>query len=430
MSALAKFCLNRGIKVSGSDKAKSHITEELVHLGADVFYKHSKKNVNGVDLLVFTCAVGEKNVEVEFAKKSNIPVLERADFLGKLTEEYDNVVAIAGSHGKTTVCGMLASILIEAKKEPTILVGGETSLGNLIIGKKDFLIVEACEYREHFLKLNHSVGVILNIDYDHPDFFKTRENYEKSFQKFAKLSKKQTFINEKYSIFIDRPFITFGDFGNFEARHKTFGDKGIIFDVYKNGKFFVHITTQIIGYHNVLNILCAIAVADYFNINKASIKNGIAKFKNLKRRYEYMGKLNNNIVITDYAHHPTQIKDAIVSTKEVYKKPITVVFEPHTYTRTKFLFSNFVDALSLADNIIILPTYSAREKSIKGGTSRDLFEALQFKTNKVGFLKSYKKCKKELEKLNDNIILILGAGSVIKLATDIKMEYLKSNNQT
>ena len=200
MSALAKICLNRGISVSGSDRAKSNLTEELSHLGAQIYYKHQSKNVTGADLVVYTCAVGENNVEVKFARQNGIVVFERSELLAEITKEYHTVIAVAGSHGKTTVCGLLGAVLTEAKKRPTILVGGETPFGNLILGKKHFLIVEACEYREHFLKLNHDIAAILNIDYDHPDFFKTKENYEKSFKKFANFSKKQVFIDEKYEM--------------------------------------------------------------------------------------------------------------------------------------------------------------------------------------------------------------------------------------
>lgn len=429
MSALAKICLNIGKIISGSDRTKSHITTELEHLGATIFYKHQKKNIFGADLVVYTCAVGEENIEVLTAQKNGILTMERAEFLGEIAKEYDEVIAVAGSHGKTTVCGMLGKIFEEAGKKPTMLVGGETTTGNLVFGNKDFLIVEACEYKEHFLKIPHSTAVILNIDFDHPDYFKTQKNYENSFLKFAQQSTKQVFVNEKYKILIDCEKITFGVGGDFFARHIVFKDNSILFDVYKKGKFYEKFKLNCIGFYNVQNALCAIAVADFYGIDKKVIKRGIENFASLKRRYEYMGKLKNNIVITDYAHHPTQIKNCIDATREVYDRKITVVFEPHTYSRTKALLAEFANTLSKADNIIILPTYSAREKSIKGGRSRDLYETLlHIKTN-VSFVKSYNKCFKQLENLDNNIILILGAGSVIKLAEEIKTTFLKSKTQ-
>ena len=427
MSALAKICLNKGKFVSGSDKTKSHITDEIEHLGAKVFYKHQKKNIFGADLVVYTCAVGKDNIEVLEAQKNNIPVIERAEFLGEIAKEYDDVIAVAGSHGKTTTCGILHEIFKQANKNPTMMVGGETTTGNLVLGEKEILIVEACEYMEHFLKIPHSVSVILNIDFDHPDYFKTQKNYEKSFQKFVSISKKKVFVNEKYSMLIGGEKITFGCGGDYQAKHIKYQENYITFDVYKKNRFFDTYKLNCVGLYNVLNALAAIAVADYYNIQKTHIKKGVQEFINLKRRYEYMGKINNNIVITDYAHHPTQIKNCIKATKEVYNRKITVIFEPHTYTRTKALMSEFVDSLYLADNIIILPTYSAREKPKKGGTSRDLYNTISFVSKNVSFVKSYKKCKKELENLNNNIILILGAGSVIKLAEEIKSDYLNKN---
>ena len=425
MSALAKICLNRGVKVSGSDKVKNHITEELEHLGAIIFYKHQKKNVAGADLVVYTCAVGENNAEVMQAKQIGKVVLERAEFLGEIAKEFENVVAVSGSHGKTTVCGMIQNIFEDAGKSPTLIVGGETMHGNLVIGKKEFLIVEACEYREHFLKLTPTEAIVLNVDYDHPDFFKSSRDYELAFEKFAGRCTRKVFVNEKCSILIDGNKVTFGDGGDFFAKHIVQRDNRIFFDVYKQGGFFEKITLNLIGSYNISNALCAVAVADYFGISKVFIKNGIERFENLKRRYEYMGKFGNNIVITDYAHHPTQIENCILATRETYHKKILVVFEPHTYTRTKFLFGDFVKSLCLADDVIILPTYSAREKSKRGGTSRDLFEALKMSKNDVWFVRSYKKCLKEFERFDDHIILILGAGRIINLAETIKKEYLR-----
>ena len=287
MSSLAKLCLNAGISISGSDKHKTNITEELEHLGAKVFYKHQKANIDGADIVVYTCAVGENNIEVIEAKNEGIIVLERADFLGFVANKYKNVIAVAGSHGKTTVCGMLGKIFEVANKKPTIIVGGEINGGsNLVIGEKEYLIVEACEYREHFLKLEHSVGVVLNVDYDHPDYFKTARDYERAFQKFAKNSKTCTVTDEKYSILLDGKILTFGTGGKYQARHVRFRDNQILYDAYKDGQFYEKITLNCLGYFNVKNSLCALSVCDFYNIDKKYIQNGLYAFENLKRRYE------------------------------------------------------------------------------------------------------------------------------------------------
>ena len=426
MSALAKLCFSKGVFVSGSDKTKSDITDELMHLGLDIHIGHKKSNIVGADLVVYTCAVGEDNVEVKYAKEQGILVYERADFLGELSKEYKNVIAIAGSHGKTTACAMVGKIFNKAGLNPTILVGGESeNEGNLVIGGNDYLVVEACEYKQHFLKIKHDISVILNIDFDHPDCYKTSLEYMQAFENFASSAIQKNIIAEKYKMFLgDNDAITYGKNGDFVAKRIKHYDNKIEFEVYKKQKFYQKYTLNMIGVYNVSNAICAIAVADYFGIDKNIQKTALLEFSGIKRRYEYMGKLGNNIVIADYAHHPTQILNCIQATKQVYGKNITVVYEPHTYTRTKSLFLNFVSALSSADQILLLPTYSAREKVIKGGTTKDLFNIISRKKSHVKYIKTYDKCFEELKNVKDSIILILGAGSVYKLAENIKRNYL------
>ena len=430
MSALAKLCFSKGVFVSGSDKTKSDITDELTHIGMEIHIGHRKSNVKNVDLLVYTCAVGEDNVELSYARQRGIEVLERADFLGKLSKDYNTVIAIAGSHGKTTVCSMVGKVFNVAGLNPTILVGGEGETGNLQIGENnEYLIVEACEYKEHFLKLKHDVSLILNIDYDHPDFYKNSSEYMKAFEHFAKTTSKQNVICEKHMMFLgDTSAITYGTGGDFVARHIKHFDNKIKFDVYKKQKYYDTYTINMIGLYNVLNALCVIAVCDFFGINKDVQKAALEQFVGIKRRYECMGKLNNNIVIADYAHHPSQIKNCIEATRQTYKKKIVVLFEPHTYTRTKALFNDFVNSLYLADYVYFLPTYSAREKAIKGAKSKDLYDALVRKQNNCKYIKNYEKCLEEVAKVRDSVILILGAGSIYQIAQQLKSEYLHNQS--
>ena len=212
MSALAKLCFSRGIFISGSDKVKTDLTDELLHLGIDIHIGHKKSNIKGADLVVYTCAVGEDNIEIKTAVEQGVYVLERADFLGELSKEFKNVIAIAGSHGKTTVCALVGKIFNKAGFNPTILVGGETeNKGNLVIGNNQYLIVEACEYKKHFLKIKHDVSLILNIDYDHPDYFKNAVDYMKAFEEFANSTTQKNIIAEKYKMFLgDNNATTYG----------------------------------------------------------------------------------------------------------------------------------------------------------------------------------------------------------------------------
>lgn len=425
MSALAKLCFSKGVEVSGSDRAKSKILDELLHIGITIYTRHKKSNVLGADLVVYTCAVGKKNSEVMQAKKLGIKVLERAEFLGIITQEFKEVIAIAGSHGKTTVCSMLASIFLSAGKNPTVLVGGQTNkFGNLLIGGQKYMILEACEYMSHFLSLKRTTAVVLNIDFDHPDFFKSQKQYADAFFKFASTAK-NVVANENLKMFFEKKPVTFGTFGNFSCQNIKFSFEKTSFDVLKNGHFFAHITLDSVGANNVQNALCAIAVADLYGIQPRQIVAGLKSFDGIKRRYEFMGKLGTNFVIADYAHHPTQIKDCINATRLMCgTKKIVVVFEPHTYSRTKCLFSGFVSALSLADHIVILPTYSAREKPIDGGSAKDIYRALKFVKNDVHYKASHASCQKFLTRYSDCIILLLGAGSIVNLAENIKQEYV------
>lgn len=429
MSALAKLVLNRGIAVSGSDIKKTNIIFELENLGAKVFIGHNAKNIDNADIVVFTSAVQENNVEVIEAKKLGILVYERADFLYLIALNYNNVIAISGTHGKTTACGMLASIFIAANKNPTVHIGGECSCtqGNLKIGDKNFFISEVCEYQRHLLKMPHNVGVILNIEYDHPDYYKNLAEVGDAFSEFSNISKELTVIEEKYSIFMKKinkkTFRTFSISGNGDYVAKNIRQyvKGVIkFDCYKYGNFFGSFCINAFGKFNVNNALASIVVADYYNIPTNDIFNGLKNFCGVKRRYEFMGKINNCPVIHDYAHHPTQIENVIKSTKEIFKKPVVCVFQPHTYSRTIKLFTQFVNAFSLADKLILFPTYPAREKPIKNASAKSLFNAINFKFKNSNYLTSYKSVLKHLSKLENCVILILGAGDIVDLAETIK----------
>ena len=427
MSALAKLCFSNGIVVSGSDKTKTDLTDELEHIGIKIHIGHSKKNVETPDLVVYTCAVSQNNPELIEAKNLGIKILERAEFLGEISKEFQNVVAVAGSHGKTTVSAMIGNIFLLDKKQPTIIVGGQVKgYGNLVVGKKDFLIVEACEYMAHFLKLKRTTAVVLNVDYDHPDFFKSQNDYAKAFYDFSKEAE-NVVSSEQCKMLVAKDATTFGTFGNFQAKNVYIKNGKTYFDVYKNGEFFVHVFLKSFASYNIQNALCAVAVCDLYDIEPSKIAKGLEAFDGVKRRYEYMGKINNNVVITDYAHHPTQIADCILTTKKAYRKPVVAVFEPHTYSRTKSLFGDFVNALKLADKVVILPTYSAREQKIDGGTAKDLFHAIEFGKNNVFYRPNYKSCKALLSTIKDSIILLMGAGSIINLANEIKYEYIKNH---
>lgn len=431
MSALAKICLNNNVYVSGSDSQKTEITEELRHLGVNIFYKHNVENIKGADLVVYTSAVGEDNCEVVQARKYNIEVLERTDFLHNICNQFSEVIAVSGTHGKTTTTAMIGCIFEKAKLNPTVHLGGscENFNGNLRLGGKQFLILEACEYQKHLLKIPHTVGVILNMELDHAECYKNIFELQKTFNKFANNSTKITIMNEKNLSFVNRnnKYITFSEKcnGNFCAKNiELYQDGKVKFTCYKNLEFYGKFKLNCFGIHNVYNALSAIAVADFYNIDYKYIYEGLSEFKGIKRRFEYMGKINNQIVVHDYAHHPTEIETAIETARQIFKKPVLVVFQPHTYSRTKYLFSEFVSKLNLADEVVVMPTYPARETKKQGYDAKKLFYVLKKLNKKNRFFYSYNKIKNHLNSKLGYTILILGAGDIENLAKSIKKDYI------
>lgn len=431
MSALAKLCLNQGKKVSGSDKNKSDITEELKHLGIKIFYNHKKENIINADLIVYTCACKLDNPEIMFAKELNIPIIERADFLAKIASSFLNIITIAGTHGKTTTTAMIGNIFDKAGLNPTIHIGGvcKNFNGNLKLGGKNYFITEACEYQKHLLKIPHNTAVILNIEMDHAECYKDFSDLYQTFETFAKLSKDNVVVNEKIKSLKANNIISVGDNGSFFAKNIKISKNGYIsFTCFKNNKYYSDFILKGYGYFNVDNALASIAVADLYKIDKKYIFEGLKTFEGIKRRFEFMGKINNQIVIQDYAHHPTQLTSVIMATKKLFNKPITVVFQPHTYSRTKYLFSGFIESLSKADNLIIMPTYAAREMKSDGYDAKQLFLELKKINTNAKYFYSYNKIIRKLRKFNDTIILILGAGDIEKLAQKIKLQYLVNFN--
>ena len=435
MSALAKLCHNSGYIVSGSDRKESDITMELRSLGMKIFIGHVPSQVHCVDTVVYTVAVGEDNPEILEAKKQKLLIFERAEFLQLICKKFNNVIAVAGTHGKTTTTGMIGSIFISASKNPTIHIGGECELfgGNLKVGGKEFFITEACEYKKHLLKIPHDVGVVLNIEKDHPDTFSSFDDLYDTFDSFCAMSKGLNIVNEKDVSFLKHhqnyKITTFsGDHsGEFHAQNiRQYQSGKIKFDCFKNGEFYSQIVLNMFGKHNVLNALASIAVADFYNISKLSISTGLKNFSGVKRRFQFVGKLNNNIVIEDYAHHPTEIQSLISTCKEVFKsKKIIAVFQPHTYSRTKALLSDFLKCFDYADKVFVLPTYSAREKPMKNASGRYLAKNLNLKNGNATFVPTFCGVIKKLKKEQDSIVLLIGAGDIEDLAHKMRTDYIK-----
>ena len=430
LSAVAEILADRGYIVSGTDINPSKVTRHLEYLGIKVYTSHEPENVEDVDAIVYSAAVSDDNPEVMRARELGIPLFSRAQVLGMIMEDYDNSVAICGTHGKTTVTSMTSLILRNADYKPTILVGGNLPQihGNVEIGSTDYFVTEACEYMDSFLEL--SIGVILNIDSDHLDYFKDMEHIVKSFSTFAK----QIPPHGIMIAFGDNPFvrsifkdhenkITYGysESNDFYAENMVFNENGFPeFDIYHKGNKVIHLELSVPGEHNVLNAMAAFVTASYLGVSNEVIASTLKEYSGTNRRFDFNGTTEKGVkVIDDYAHHPTEIKATLAAAKNVKHNKLWLVFQPHTYTRTKALFDEFVDAFGDADVVVITDIYAAREKDIYNISSYKLVNAMKAKhpDKPVYYVKDFEDIVKYIDKFadRDDIVMTMGAGDVYKV---------------
>lgn len=434
MSGLAEILFDRGFKISGSDRAPSKITENLENKGIVVKYGQVAENItDDIELLVYTAAISPDNEEFLEAKRRGIECISRADMLGQIMKNYEIPVAVSGTHGKTTTTSMITTILMAAKMDPTITVGGMLDCigGNLRIGQSDVFVTEACEYTNSFLSFFPKVSVILNIEEDHMDFFKDIDDIRNSFRRFAELLPEDGLLVisadiDKYEEIcknVKCKVVTFGNNkdADYTASNVEYNERGCgQFNVSRNGNVGEDYELSVPGSHNVTNALASIVVADFLNIDKEFIEEGFRLFHGADRRFQYKGEVNGITVIDDYAHHPTEIKATLNAAKNFGKK-ITVVFQPHTYTRTKAFFDDFVDALMIADKIVLAEIYAAREKNTIGISSKDLETALKNKGADAVFFENFE----EIEKFictnckSGELLITMGAGNVDIIGNNI-----------
>ena len=427
MSALARILVQKGINVSGSDIKESELTKKLEGEGIEVKYTQVAENITpDIDHVVYTAAISKDNPEFKKAQELNIPLVNRASLLSDIMKGYKYSIGVSGTHGKTSTTSMLSHILIEAKKDPTISVGGMLPLigGNLKIGKEEFFLTEACEYTNSFLELSPNVEVILNIEADHLDFFKDLDDIRKSFKKFiAKLDDNGILIiNEKISNkeelldgFSGKVY-SFGlGKGYVNAKNINYDFEGKAeFDLYVEDKFTGKIKLSVYGEHNILNALAAIATGMALDISLEDIKRGLEGF-------EIKGTVKGLTVIDDYAHHPGEIEATIEAAKKLKYKRLCVVFQPHTYSRTKALLEDFARVLSKADLVVLADIYAAREKDTLGVSSKDIETLINKKSQKAYYFPTFDEIESfVLSKLDKgDICITMGAGDIYKLGEDI-----------
>ena len=434
MSGIAAILNNWGFHITGSDGSSSENTDKLNQLGLKVTIGHNLKDIATADIVVYSAAIKQDDPEMVEAKRLNIPTIDRADFLGEITRCYQDTICISGTHGKTTTTSMISLCFLEGLKDPSIQVGAFLKQidGNYKIGNSEYFIVEACEYVESFLKFSPKAEIILNIDNDHLDYFKTFENIKNAFIKYVKLLPNDGLLvlNADDSNCLDlqkytnAKIVTYGiknETADFVAKNITFDDNGFaMFDVYYKNNFFISIHLSVPGMHNVLNALATIALSTEYGIARNDIQIALSKFTGAHRRFEYKGSIKNKAsVYDDYGHHPTEIKATVNALKNKKYNESWVIFQPHTYSRTKTLLDDFANSLIDFDNIIVLDIYAAREKNTYGISSNNLVEKINSLGKKALYIPDFDKCVSYVkENINNNdIVITLGAGTVTQIGS-------------
>lgn len=430
MSGLAALLLTKGFKVSGSDSKESELTNKLKTEGAEIYIGHNRENLKDVDLVVYTAAIPSDNPEIVEAKDKNITLVDRAEFLGLIMKGHKFNVAVAGTHGKTTCTSMLSHVTLKADLDPTILVGGELDVidGNFKIGDSEYFLTEACEYKESFLKFYPYIGIILNIDADHLDYYRDLNHIKETFEKFSNIIPEDGYLigyceDNNVKEILDKAkcnTVRYGiNEGDIRATNIRFDNKGCAtFTVNKDKKDLFEVTLSTTGKHNVLNALSTIAVGLIFNLPYESIIEGLKECKGAHKRFEYKGEFNGATIIDDYAHHPVEIKATLDTAKLIPNKKIYTVFQPHTFTRTKTLFNDFTTCFNEADELLLMDIYAAREKDTGLVSSEELGDAIRATGLKCINVHSHEEAasylKSKVEK--DDIVLTVGAGDVVKVA--------------
>ena len=380
MRPLALVLRDRGLEITGSDMKSSISTEELMAKGIRVYIGHSAENMEGADCIVRTAAAHNDNPEIAAARAAGIPVFERAQAWGVIMQEYKNAVCVAGTHGKTTTTSMITHIFMEAHRDPTVMIGGNLPLLNAghRVGKGDTIIAESCEYCNSFLNFFPTVAVINNIEEDHLDFFKDLEDIKASFRKFAELVP----VGGAVIANGDDPntadalkglsYISFG-LGQQNLVHAAnISEDWRSFDVICQGQVYCHLELAVFGKYNAVNALGAAAVAWYMGLPAQAVEAGIAGFRGASRRMEFKGTCNGADVYDDYAHHPHEVRSLLEAVRTMGYQRIVLAFQPHTYSRTKALFPEFVEVLKTADLLVLAEIYAAREQNLIGIHSSDL----------------------------------------------------------
>ena len=434
MSGIAEILLSMGHRVTGSDRQKTEITDYLENKGAVVYEGHRAEYVGQADFVVYSSAISAENPEMREAERRGIPRIRRAEMLGQLMNRYYGI-GVAGTHGKTTTTSLLGDILIAAKKDPTLIIGGriKSLMTNARPGKGDILLAEADEYDRSFLALNPRLAIMTSLESDHLDIYDGLEDIKDTFVRFARrlpfdgvliVNRDDKNLASLLSQF-ERTVVTFGldEEAEYRAKNVRFSEMTSRFEVWREEEKLGQIILQVPGRHNVYNALAAVSAARQLDIEFSAIQRALQNFSGVERRFDIKARKNNIMIVDDYAHHPTEVETTLRAAKTAWpQRRLIAVFQPHLYTRTRDFYREFAQALQIADVPVVTGIYPAREEPIEGVSGMLIAEALQ-KLGKTTVL--YIEDKNDLpEQLwamlkEGDMLLTLGAGDIVKTAEQL-----------
>lgn len=441
MSGIAELLLNLGFSVSGSDIKNSEIIENLSLKGATIFLDHKESNIENCQVLVYSSAVSNENLEIKAAKNKKIPTIKRAKMLGELIALKSTSIAVSGTHGKTSTSSMIGSLLSYAKLDPTLVVGGlvRNLNSNSRLGKGDIIVVEADEYDKSFLQLKPTIAIITNIEKEHMDCYDNIDDLHNSFIRFANsvpfygavIACIDSPDVRKILQFIKRPIITYGlsSEADFSFGNTVQNKMETRFSLFKNKEICEEIKLNTAGKHNILNSLAAIAIGYEMGLEIDVIKNGINSYEGVRRRFEIKGEINNVIIVDDYAHHPSEVAATLEAANTGWNRRIIAVFQPHLFSRTKEFYKEFAKAFMSCDILIISDVYPAREKPIKGVSGKLIYnEAKSIGHKNIFYLPELDKLEPFLDSIikENDMIITMGAGTIWRYGQSY-YNHLKNN---
>ena len=418
MRPLGLVLQGMGMTVTGSDMNASVSTDELIAKGIHVSIGHKAENILGADCIIRTAAAHNDNPEIAAARSQGIPLFERAQAWGVIMQAYKNAICISGTHGKTTATSMMTHILMQANWDPTVMIGGYLPLlhAGHRVGDGDTIVLESCEYCDSFLNFAPTLAVILNVEADHLDYFKDLADVEKSFRKFAELSTNGVIANGDDPHVVETlegiEYTTFGLCIQNTVHPENISLDWRHMDVICDNEYYCHVDLKVIGKHNAINALAAVAAAWKLGISGDAVTEGLKTFGGADRRMQYKGSFGGADVYDDYAHHPDELKATIEAVRTMKYERVVIAFQPHTYTRTKALFDDFVRELSKADHLVLAEIYAARERNTVGISSKDL-QAMIPGSHYCKTLPEVTEYLRSIARPGD-VILTVGAGDIFR----------------